>query len=119
PFGDDPCEHHLASASIRTSGPMRATDVIATLARSPTEANRPSYRHAYTKAQYRRSRARRFKLAEGRCEACGVTLSAGWQCDHIIPLKDGGTNALDNLRVLCPRCHTRKTKHDRQGRKRT
>jgi len=85
----------------------------------PTEADRPHYRHAYTKAQYQRNRARRYKLAEGRCEACGVTLSAPWQCDHLIPLADGGTNALENLRVLCASCHTEKTKRDRERRRQT
>jgi 5-methylcytosine-specific restriction protein A len=86
----------------------------------PTEADRLArapYRHAYTKAQYRRRRARRFKLAGGLCEACGVTLSAGWQCDHLIPLVDGGTNALSNLRALCAACHAKKTISDRQRRK--
>jgi len=82
----------------------------------PTEADRPSYRHEYTKAQYRRARARRLELARGLCEACGVTLSASWQCDHFIPLADGGTNALGNLRALCAACHAKKTISDRQRR---
>ena len=88
----------------------------------PTEADRLTrepYRHAYTKSNYQRNRKRRLARAEGRCEACGVTLSAscGWQCDHLIPLADGGTNALENLRVLCASCHTEKTKRDRERRR--
>lgn len=29
--------------------------------------------------------------------------------DHIIPLAQGGTNAMDNLQSLCHSCHSRKT----------
>lgn len=28
-----------------------------------------------------------------------------WDADHIVPRIEGGTNALDNLRTLCLRCH--------------
>lgn len=89
-------------------------------AHMPTEADRLArapYRHSYTKAQYRRNRARRYTIARGLCEACGVTLSLGWECDHVIALADHGTNALENLRALCAHCHTQKTKHDMKRRK--
>lgn len=32
-----------------------------------------------------------------------------WQADHTVPLVEGGTNSLDNLRTLCLRCHKRVT----------
>ena len=85
----------------------------------PTEADRLArapYRHEYTKAQYRRNRRRRLQRARGRCEACGVTLGPDWSCDHFVPLADGGTNALSNLRALCAACHAKKTISDRQRR---
>ena len=35
--------------------------------------------------------------------------------DHIVALKKGGTNAMENLRALCHACHSRKTaREDRQ-----
>lgn len=33
----------------------------------------------------------------------------GTECDHIIPLSQGGTDNLDNLRMLCKWHHARKT----------
>ncbi len=35
---------------------------------------------------------------------------AGYECDHIIEVCQGGTNEIDNLQLLCPSCHTVKTK---------
>lgn len=32
------------------------------------------------------------------------------EIDHIIPLKNGGTNDIENLQALCKRCHSKKTK---------
>lgn len=31
------------------------------------------------------------------------------ECDHIKPLRNGGTNSLNNLQGLCHSCHSRKT----------
>lgn len=38
-----------------------------------------------------------------RCVWCGS--SSNLECDHILPVKDGGTSDLDNLRTLCAKCH--------------
>jgi len=35
---------------------------------------------------------------------------SGFQIDHIIEVTHGGTNELSNLQVLCPCCHSVKTK---------
>lgn len=35
--------------------------------------------------------------------------------DHIVPLRRGGTNHLDNLRTLCRRCHVLRADHTHQG----
>ncbi len=32
-----------------------------------------------------------------------------WELDHIVPLIDGGTHALENLQTLCTPCHKTKT----------
>lgn len=40
-----------------------------------------------------------------RCGKVGVPL----ECDHVVPLHDGGTNNPDNLQALCSDCHMDKT----------
>ena len=35
--------------------------------------------------------------------------------DHITPLSKGGTNALENLRTLCRRCHVLRAGREHQG----
>jgi 5-methylcytosine-specific restriction enzyme A len=36
--------------------------------------------------------------------------SSFWEMDHRIPLAEGGSSALDNLRTLCRACHRAETK---------
>ena len=44
------------------------------------------------------------------CRLCNETLlEFRWQCDHIVPLWDGGSNVLDNLQAICANCHSEKT----------
>lgn len=75
---------------------------------------RNPYRKAYKDPQYAKNRKHRFERAHGRCEACGIALQPGeWECDHLVPIKDGGTNDVANLRVLCRPCHRRKTREDK------
>ncbi len=48
------------------------------------------------------------KLAHARngiCEACGEPNYAILQVHHIKERHRGGTNAMSNLRLLCPNCH--------------
>jgi 5-methylcytosine-specific restriction endonuclease McrA len=40
----------------------------------------------------------------------GTFDEAGFQIDHIVEVKHGGTNELSNLQLLCPSCHAVKTK---------
>lgn len=43
------------------------------------------------------------------CPYCKAQLKyQNMSCDHIVPLEQGGTNNLQNLRVVCKRCNTRK-----------
>lgn len=79
---------------------------------------RNPYRRKYRDPEYAKNRQHRFERAHGKCEACGLPLMpAEWECDHLIPLRDGGTNAVENLRVLCKPCHQRKTRLERNSRK--
>lgn len=79
---------------------------------------RNPYRKAYKDPQYATNRRHRFERARGRCEYCGTPLMPGdWECDHAVALKDGGTNDVSNLRVVCKPCHRRKTRQERNSRK--
>lgn len=78
---------------------------------------RNPYRLAYRDPEYARNRQIRFERVRGRCESCGVALVVGaWESDHVVELADGGTNALENLRILCKPCHKRKTAEKRRRR---
>lgn len=46
------------------------------------------------------------KYRKKRCEKCGATENLS--IDHIIPIDKGGHNGLDNLRLLCKGCNSRK-----------
>jgi 5-methylcytosine-specific restriction protein A len=47
----------------------------------------------------------------GICQTCkrNGNVSAATQVDHIIPLHQGGTDAMDNLEAICTNCHSIKT----------
>jgi len=44
-----------------------------------------------------------------KCGECLKSLDHTYEVDHIIALKDGGTNGVNNLKALCPHCHRKKT----------
>ncbi|ARU06744.1 hypothetical protein CCO03_08700 [Comamonas serinivorans] len=46
-----------------------------------------------------------------RCAACDRVLMPGaWECDHIVPREQGGSNAESNLQPLCKDpCHREKS----------
>ena len=44
-----------------------------------------------------------------RCAACDVLLPATFEVDHVVPLWQGGADAVDNCQPLCPNCHAEKT----------
>ena len=45
------------------------------------------------------------ELHSGKCDICGMDCKQILVVHHILPLHDGGTNDLENLKVLCPNCH--------------
>lgn len=55
----------------------------------------------------RRLRAETLKKYGGACAICGATENL--QIDHIIPVRSNGTNAAENLQVLCKSCNASKS----------
>jgi len=51
---------------------------------------------------------------EWKCKHCSNILDQCYEIDHIICVKDGGTNDETNLQALCPNCHRKKTSKDIQ-----
>lgn len=58
-----------------------------------------------------------FARADARCEHCGASWYKDFvmlECDHIVPLSDGGANTTANGQLLCRPCHAKK--HANQAR---
>ena len=49
---------------------------------------------------------------EWKCKLCNYLLDECFEIDHIICIKDGGSNEECNLQALCPNCHRKKTNSD-------
>lgn len=48
------------------------------------------------------------------CQYCGEPYAENkLECDHIVPLKDGGKDNINNTQTLCIPCHYRKTLSER------
>jgi 5-methylcytosine-specific restriction protein A len=45
------------------------------------------------------------------CYACGAPAT---ECDHLVPLAEGGRNEVSNLRPICARCHKLNTDTERE-----
>ncbi len=82
------------------------------------------WREGYRDPDYARNRAKRYELAGGKCEDCGTKLKGRlfpegqpWECDHVDPLSDGGTNDVANLYCRCLPCHHAKTRVSRRARR--
>lgn len=67
---------------------------------------RPRREHEFTNKQRREL----LRHAGGQCQMCGATENL--QADHVVPIWNGGTNALDNGQILCRPCHNQKTRAD-------
>lgn len=75
----------------------------------PSKNTRTRGRYDY---QWQKVRAKAIEL-QPYCSICGT--GNDLTGDHIIPLKAGGTNTLDNVRVLCRSCNTRRENDYRKG----
>lgn len=77
---------------------------------------RPSSNRRGYDARWQKIRARvlRERPLCVHCMGVGVVTAAN-EVDHIIPLRDGGTNEDANLQPLCKSCHSKKTRREKAG----
>lgn len=47
-----------------------------------------------------------------RCRKCAVLVDEFYEIDHIKPLAQGGCNGMQNLQLLCHKCHATKTRDE-------
>jgi 5-methylcytosine-specific restriction protein A len=64
-----------------------------------------------------RTRIRRALLARDGpgCVDCG-SLEGPFEIDHLIPLSEGGSDAIENLQTLCVICHAAKSAREARAR---
>ncbi len=62
----------------------------------------------------KRALEKRLEAFGGKCAMCQCQIdgTSGLEWDHVIPLKIGGEDTLDNLQPLCVRDHRLKTRGD-------
>ena len=96
----------LLALSVAGTGLVYATDgvITASLAFQGTRP-RPVKRQRFSQ-ELRRAL---YRAQGGRCVYCSRKLQTALShIDHITPVAQGGTNARDNMQLLCPGCNTRK-----------
>jgi 5-methylcytosine-specific restriction endonuclease McrA len=58
------------------------------------------------KASWLRARAATLQRDGHTCQRCGATMrTARLHVHHVVPRREGGLTAIDNLLTLCERCH--------------
>jgi 5-methylcytosine-specific restriction endonuclease McrA len=95
----------------RSCAVPKCPEVVVGTSRCPTHTVSNTQR---TSSQARK-RAHRMKQEQPCCTSCGSpgTAANPLTIDHIVPLSKGGSNARENLMVLCYRCN--RTKSDAVG----
>jgi 5-methylcytosine-specific restriction protein A len=79
------------------------------------KAEPPTAAKHYHTADWKARRVRILVRDAYRCRACGrVVYGVEAHVDHVRPLADGGTDADDNLQVLCKPCHGAKTRDEQR-----
>jgi len=71
----------------------------------------------YRSADWRARRLRILTRDAYRCAVCGrVVYGRAAHVDHVVPLEEGGTDADENLQVLCESDHGAKTREEQRRR---
>lgn len=114
-------EDMLVYDSIIETEERRSREELLRLAREfePTKEGYLTKEGTYKIRQDSASQKERVKLLENyECQVCGFVLEYISQsgeirrfahADHIVDKSDGGTEEADNLWILCPNCHSKKT----------
>ena len=84
--------------------------------RCPVHTAERAERQGYThQSSWQLKRRQVLELWGFGCASCRRPLTlATMQCDHIIPVADGGSAELGNLQALCRECHNGKTTEQRR-----
>ena len=73
--------------------------------------NKKSERHLFTNEE----RYNIFNTSSKKCRICEESIkSKHYEIDHIKALKNGGTNDINNLQLLCKSCHKEKTLREKE-----
>ncbi|MDN7658440.1 HNH endonuclease [Burkholderia cenocepacia] len=48
----------------------------------------------------------------GKCPYCRASIKAAFHVDHVVALRNGGSNWISNIQLLCPTCNLRKNARD-------
>jgi 5-methylcytosine-specific restriction endonuclease McrA len=87
------------------SAAKRAQSAVGVLNR---RARREAAGGKFTAAQIQRL----YGLQRGKCAGCACSLGDAYHRDHIVSLKQGGTNDILNIQLLCGPCNVRKHAKD-------
>jgi 5-methylcytosine-specific restriction protein A len=88
--------------------------------RPPRMATKPSRPTAaargYCTAAWERTRLAVIARDQGVCQLCGMlVIGEGGDIDHVLEKANGGTDALENLRLTHRSCHARRHAQDARG----
>lgn len=115
------CSHHFLSArqdfQIKSNEAAAAAAKVEWIRKSIEDAKEVIERKTSTTYEFCRNAANKaisnpevravvFARSGNKCEACGS--SDFLSVDHIKPVKQGGTNTLDNYQCLCMSCNCKK-----------
>lgn len=84
---------------------------ITDLSIATVQAPRASYGQGRGGRPWARLRLKVLERDKHQCQPCkrnGV-LSRAEEVDHVLPVSEGGTDAMSNLQGICPTCHKAKT----------
>jgi len=74
--------------------------------------NRKARQRSAKGRHYQRDIEKIMHMQRGRCAHCAVDVKNDYHVDHVVALKNGGSNWPENLQILCPGCNMSKGAKD-------